>query len=203
MQAALRACHFPEASDMSKVTTGTNIFINPMPVVLIGVKDKGKANFMTVGWVSRVNTNPPMVAVAISKSHHTAELIREARTFSVNVPGADMVDKVDYCGLVSGKDSDKSSLFNVFYGMLKTAPMISECPVCLECRLVDTLPMKTNYLFIGEIAGAFTEEKYLTDGLPDPEKVNPLVLTMPDTSYRTLGKPVGKAWSDGKKLMKK
>jgi flavin reductase (DIM6/NTAB) family NADH-FMN oxidoreductase RutF len=188
---------------MGKVATGTNIFINPMPVLLVGVRDKGKANFMTVGWVSRVNTSPPMVAVAISRSHYTAELIREARTFSINVPGADMVDKVDYCGLVSGKDVDKSALFNIFYGMLKTAPMISECPVCLECRLVDTLPMKTNYLFIGEIAGAFTEEKYLTDGLPDPEKINPLMLTMPDTSYRTLGKPAGKAWSDGKKLMKK
>ncbi|OPY26763.1 MAG: Flavin reductase like domain protein [Methanocella sp. PtaU1.Bin125] len=188
---------------MGKVATGTNVFINPMPIVLVGVREKSKANFITVGWVTRVNTNPPMVAVSISKSHYTAELIREARTFSINVPGADMADKVDYCGLVSGKDVDKSALFDVFFGTLKTAPMISECPLCLECKLVDTLPMKTNYLFIGEIAGAFTEEKYLTDGLPDPEKINPLVLTMPDTSYRTLGKPAGKAWSDGKKLMKK
>lgn len=188
---------------MGKIAIGKNVFINPMPVLLIGVKSGKGANFMTVSWVSRVNTNPPMLAVAISKPHYTADLIREARTFSVNIPGADLVDKVDYCGLTSGKDVDKSTLFHTFYGTLKTAPMIAECPVCLECQLIDTLPLKTNYLFIGEIAGAFGEEKYLTDELPDPEKINPLMLTMPDSKYRTLGKPVASAWNEGKKLMKK
>ena len=46
-----------------------------------------------------------------------------------------MMEKTDFCGLVSGRDIDKAALFDVFYGELKTAPMITECPLSLECRL--------------------------------------------------------------------
>jgi len=55
--------------------------------------------------------------------------------------------------------------FEVFYGELKTAPMIKDCPLCLECELVDTYEkLPTNSIFIGEIMGAYTEDRYLTDG---------------------------------------
>jgi flavin reductase (DIM6/NTAB) family NADH-FMN oxidoreductase RutF len=63
--------------------------------------------------------------------------------------------KVDYCGIVSGKDTDKSSLFALFYGDLKTAPMIKEASLNLECSLVRTIEFHTNYFFIGEIKGTY------------------------------------------------
>jgi flavin reductase (DIM6/NTAB) family NADH-FMN oxidoreductase RutF len=187
---------------MEKVSIGTNAFIFPMPVVLVGTLAQGKANFMTVGWVSRVNASPPMIAVMINKAHYTTPFIVENGTFSICVPSADMVDKVDYCGLVSGEKVDKSKLFDVFYGSLKTAPMIRECPVCIECRLVKALELPTNDIFIGEIAASHADERCLTDGKPDFKKVNPLLLTMPDNGYWSIGDRVGKAWNDGKKLMK-
>jgi flavin reductase (DIM6/NTAB) family NADH-FMN oxidoreductase RutF len=115
---------------MGKIRINANVFMYPMPVVLVGAIANGKPNFMAVGWVSRVNANPPMLAIGINKAHHTPEGIKENGTFSVNVPRANMVDKVDYCGLVSGKKDDKARLFQVFYGDLKTAPMINECPIC-------------------------------------------------------------------------
>ena len=51
----------------------------------------------------------------------------------------DLLEKNDYCGLVSGEKTDKSHVFDVFYGSLKTAPMIKECPVNLECQLIQML----------------------------------------------------------------
>jgi flavin reductase (DIM6/NTAB) family NADH-FMN oxidoreductase RutF len=117
----------------------------------------------------------------------------------VNFPTADMVEKTDYCGLVSGKKADKSQVFEVFYGELKTAPMIRECPLCIECRLADICELPANDLFIGEIVGAYSEEQYLTDGKPDIKKMNPMVLTMPDNRYWTVGGYAGKAWGEGKK----
>ena len=48
-----------------------------------------------------------------------------------------MISETDYCGLVSGRKTDKSNIFNVFYGELETAPMIMECPVSIECKLFD------------------------------------------------------------------
>jgi flavin reductase (DIM6/NTAB) family NADH-FMN oxidoreductase RutF len=188
---------------MEKVSLGTNAFIFPMPVVLVGTQAMGKANFMTVGWVSRVNASPPMIAVMINKAHYTLPFIVENGTFSINVPSAEMVDKVDYCGLVSGEKVDKSKLFDVFYGSLKTAPMIKECPLCIECRLVKALELPTNDIFIGEITSSYADERCLTDRKPDFKKVNPLLLTMPDNGYWTIGERAGNAWSDGKKLMNK
>ena len=185
---------------MKKINIGNNVAVYPMPITLVGTTVGGRVNFMPVGWVNRANYNPPMLALGLSKRHYTSEGIQENKTFSVNFPSADMVEKTDYCGLVSGRKTDKSGVFEVFYGELETAPMIKKCPLCLECRLVDIYELPTNNLFIGEIVAAYTEEKYLTDDKLDVKKMNPLVLTMPDNNYWTVGEHAGKAWNIGKKL---
>ena len=184
---------------MAKQKIGQNFFI-PMPVVLVGTQATGKANFMAVGWCARVNGNPPMIACGIANSHYTPKGIAEEKTFSVNIPSSDLLEKTDYCGIVSGAKIDKSQVFDVFYGLLKTAPMIGECPVTLECRLVQTVPLPTHMLFIGEIVGAYADENVIKDGKPDFPEIDPLFLTMPDNRYWTLGKYAGDAWSAGKKL---
>ena len=122
-----------------------------MAVTLLGANVGGKANFMALGWVTRVNANPPMLGIGVHKSHYTAKGIKENESFSVNFPEAEMIIKPDYCGLVSGENVDKSGLFEVFYGELETAPMIRECTLNLECKLVETLEFPTNYFFVGEI----------------------------------------------------
>jgi flavin reductase (DIM6/NTAB) family NADH-FMN oxidoreductase RutF len=185
---------------MEKLRIDANVFMYPMPVVLIGATVNGKLNFMAVAWISRVNANPPMLAIGINRAHHTTEGIEENGTFSVNVPRADMVDKVDYCGLVSGKKADKARLFRIFYGDLKTAPMIEECPICLECKVIETIELPTNSLIIGQIMAAFAEKECLTDDKPDVQKIDPLTLTMPDNRYWRMGKYAGAAWEAGKSL---
>jgi flavin reductase (DIM6/NTAB) family NADH-FMN oxidoreductase RutF len=187
---------------MDKISIGQNFFI-PMPVVLVGTQVKGKDNFMTVGWCARANANPPMILCGIGNHHYTPKGIAETKTFSVNVPSADLLEKTDYCGLVSGQKTDKSRVFDVFYGSLKTAPMIRECPVSLECRLVQAVPLPTNTLFIGEIVGVFADGRVIKDGKPDFSVIEPLFLTMPDNHYWTLGKNAGDAWSAGKNLIQK
>jgi len=99
-----------------------------MPMVLVGAVVDGKANFMAAAWVCRVNAKPPMFSIALGH-HHTNKGIEENKEFSINVPDVSMVEKTDYCGLVSGVKNDKSRLFDVFYGELKKAPLIAECPV--------------------------------------------------------------------------
>ena len=186
---------------MEKVPIGTNFFI-PMPVVLVGTQADGRANFMAVGWCTRANANPPMIACGIGNHHHTPKGIGMTGTFSVNLPSRDLLEKTDYCGLVSGATVDKSQVFSVFYGNLKTAPMIGECPVTLECRLVQSVPLPTNTLYIGEIAGAWADPRVMKGGKPDFPVLDPLLLTMPDNTYWTLGSSAGKAWSAGLALKK-
>jgi flavin reductase (DIM6/NTAB) family NADH-FMN oxidoreductase RutF len=187
---------------MEKQQIHNNFFI-PMPVVLVGTQVSGKANFMTVGWCARANANPPMIVCGIGNHHYTPKGIAETKAFSVNIPSAGLLEKTDYCGLVSGEKVDKSGVFDVFYGSLKTAPMIKECPVSLECRLVQTVPLPTNSLYIGEIVGAYADGRIIKEGKPDFPEIDRLFLTMPDNRYWTLGKYTGDAWSAGKKLMQR
>jgi flavin reductase (DIM6/NTAB) family NADH-FMN oxidoreductase RutF len=188
------------AKHMKKISAGTNVFIYPMPVVLVGTNVKDRANFMAVGFVSRVNAAPPMLAVGIFNKHYTNEGMKENGTFSVCFPDAALIEKTDYCGIVSGRKVDKSTLFDVFYGETKTAPMIEECPLNLECRLVQTVELQTNNLHIGEIIASYADERCMTEGKIDIKKLNPLLLTMPDNRYWTVGGFAGDAWEAGKKL---
>jgi len=183
---------------MSKINIGQNIFTQTMPVTLLGTKINDKPNFMTLAWVTRVNANPPLFAVAVNKVHHSAYGIRENNSFSINFPSEDKITETDYCGLVSGRNIDKSDIFKVFYGELESAPMIMECPLSIECRLFDILELPTNDLFIGEVVAAYTERKYLTDDNLDIKKINPLILTMPDNNYWKVGEHAGNAWEIGK-----
>src|SRR5512137_1848320 len=140
---------------MAKLKIDRNVSVYPMPVVLAGAVVGGKANFLAIGWIARVNYQPPMVAMSLSKSHYTCGGIREHKEFSVNFPGLNLLEKTDYCGLVSGRDKDKSQIFTLFHGALKHAPMIQECPLAFDCTLVDIVELPSNDLFIGEIAEAY------------------------------------------------
>lgn len=174
----------------------------PMPVVMIGAKVADQPNFMTAAWITRVNFEPPIMAVTLGHGKLTAEGILANQAFSINVPCPELIAETDYCGIVSGRKADKASLFEVFYGETGVAPMIVKCPLNLECKLMDAIHLPADTIYLGEIVATYTDEKCLTDGQPDVRKINPFVLTMPDNRYWSLGEVIGQAWSDGLKLKK-
>jgi flavin reductase (DIM6/NTAB) family NADH-FMN oxidoreductase RutF len=185
---------------MTKISIDKNAFPYPMPMVLVGTMTDNRPNFMAVGWITRVNFKPPLIAVGLGKSHFTNTGIHATKAFSINIPGVDLLEKVDYCGLVSGRQVDKAALFPVVLGEKTGAPMIEDCPVCMECKLVNVVDMPTNELFIGEIVGAYADAKCCTEGSPDITRIKPFTLTMPDNQFWSVGNPVGRAWGSGKKL---
>ena len=187
---------------MEKIEVTAERLVYPMPCSLVGANVGGKANFLTVAWFSMVNPKPAYVMVSLNKAHFTNPGITENGTFSVNIPSVPMVEKVDYCGIVSGRKVDKSVLFETFYGKLKTAPMIKECPFNVECKLIQTVELPKEQLFIGEIVAAYSEDRYLTDGAPDMAKMNPILLIQPRKMYAAVGADVAPAWEVGKKLIK-
>lgn len=184
-----------------KIDSGA-AFLYPMPMVLVGSVFERRPNFMAVGWVSRVNFKPPLFAIALGP-HHTNKGIDENRAFSINIPDVSLIEKTDYCGLVSGSKTDKSEVFNVFYGESDNVPLIEECPVCMSCSVCDAVKLPSNTLYIGEPKEVFTEEKYMTDNQLDIKKINPFTLTMPDNRYWSVGENLGTAWNIGKNLKKK
>ena len=181
----------------SKITIEKNLFCLPWTQTILGTHIEGRVNFMALDWLTRVNYSPPMLGICVNKVNASCAAVRAGGEFSVNVPGTDMVAVTDYTGLVSGKKVDKSKLFEVFYGSLPAAPMISACPVTMECKVIQEVELPTNVFFIAEIINIYTEERFLTDGKPDIKKINPFLLSMPDNNYWSVGERIGKAWSEG------
>ncbi|WP_462328201.1 flavin reductase family protein [Desulfobaculum sp.] len=173
-------------------------FFPVMPVALLGTTtSEGAATFMTVGWCSRVNAAPPMIAVGVHNSHQTGPNILRNQAFSLCFPDSDLVERTDYCGIVSSKKTNKSAVFSTFTQNIHAAPLITECPINLECTLHSHVELPSNTIFIGEIQGAYAREDVLVDGSPSMEAMHPLLLTMPDNRYWTLGDVAGQAWRDG------
>jgi flavin reductase (DIM6/NTAB) family NADH-FMN oxidoreductase RutF len=173
-------------------------FVVPMPTVLIGADVNGKPNFMTAAFVAITNVKPPMIACGLNPSHRTCDGIIANQAFSVCVPSADMAEVVDWCGIASGHRDDKSRVFEIFRGDLVGAPMIRDCALSAECRLVQSTPYAVDTLYVAEIVSVYAKEECLTDGRVDWSKVSPLLFTFPDPSYWKLGAYVGKAWHIGR-----
>ena len=183
---------------MGKMKLGPQTLLFPMPAVLVGAQVAEKPNFMTAAWCAIAAFKPPAVAVALRKERYTLKGVEEKGTFSINVPSADLAKTVDYCGIYSGNNKDKSQLFEVFYGALETAPLIEECPVNLECKMIHALDLGSHTLFVGEIIETYLSEHCATDGKADPEKIDPLIYTPAAQSYNRLGEVIGRAFHMGK-----
>ena len=189
---------------MSKIKLGKRNLLLPYLPVLVGTTVGGKPNYITialVGWLCY-----DAISVSVGHNQYSNAGIRENRTFSINQPSAKMVKELDYCGIYSGRKVDKSALFENFYGTLETAPMIKECPVNIECRVVQTMERPVHTVFIGEVAEVYFDEDCLTEGIPDVSKVDPIFFgpvkgrTELSGCYYKMGDYLAQAWTVGQKL---
>jgi flavin reductase (DIM6/NTAB) family NADH-FMN oxidoreductase RutF len=172
----------------------------PMPVTIVGATVEGRPNYLTIAHVGIMDFSH--VSVSMGKIHYTNAGIKSNGTFSVNIPSVELVRETDYCGLVSGRKFDKAAVFETFYGKLGTAPMITQCPLNMECRLAQTVDMPNHDVFIGEIVEAYCDEQLATEGdMVDFTGVRPILFAMYDKSYFELGERFADAWSVGKELI--
>jgi flavin reductase (DIM6/NTAB) family NADH-FMN oxidoreductase RutF len=171
-----------------------NIPFGPFPAVLVGALADGRENYAAVG-ACGVVCQKPVLSVSLKSTHFTAGGVRQSGCFRVNIPG--LVAEADRCGLVSGRDEDKSALFTPFYDDAARAPMIAECGINFLCRVVRTIPIYDFEMFLGEVVAVYVNESCLTDGKPDPLKIDPMILM--GTGYWSLGGQVGSIYREGGK----
>lgn len=175
--------------------------IYPIPIVLVGAYVNGQANYVNVGDVAVMGINPPLLVISLNEKHHTTQGIVESQKFSVNMPTASMVKQVDYCGIYSGKDVDKSTLFTNLEGT-SGVPIIDECPVNLECKVIEEVQVKQRHMFIAEVVQTHISEEYIiqegeTQRIADLETLNPIAYAM-DNRYYGIGEKMGIGYREGK-----
>ena len=181
----------------NKRKMGQQHLLNPRPAILVGTFMDGKPNFIAVSWTGITSAEPPTMSIAIRNIRYSLKGIQQNRMFSVNVPSASMVKETDYCGTVSGSEFDKAKEcnFKIFYGVLKKTPLIEQCPINLECEVLQSIALGDHTVFIGKIVETYISENCFTNGIPDIRKIDPLCFcTLTDRSmgYYKLGKFVTK-----------
>jgi flavin reductase (DIM6/NTAB) family NADH-FMN oxidoreductase RutF len=187
---------------MTKHPRGSRMPPLALPICLLGANVEGKPNYCTIAWFTMIDDEPPTIGLVTGKDRKTKDGIIENRTFSVNLPSADMAVPVDYVGITSGREEDKSAVFRSFYGKLKTAPMVEECPVTMECELKRIVELEGTDLIIGEIVEVYAEERVYHGDEPDPLVLDPLMYLSSAAAYHRLGERTADAFKVGKSYKK-
>jgi flavin reductase (DIM6/NTAB) family NADH-FMN oxidoreductase RutF len=187
-----------------KIALGKLPYVYPIPITLVGANVHGKPNFAEIGDLGLMGINPALVCVSSHRDHYTNIGILENGTFSINFPTTDLLAKTDTCGVVSGREVDKSALFETFYGETGSAPMITECPVNLECQVVREFSIQHRQMFIGEVVQCFASEEFVSekDGrrmIADLTRLDPILYAL-DNRYYRVGEVIGAGYQEAAKL---
>jgi flavin reductase (DIM6/NTAB) family NADH-FMN oxidoreductase RutF len=187
-----------------KKSLGARTLAYPTPVWLVGTYDAdGKPNIMTAAWGAIVCSKPPAVGVSLRKATYSYGSIAARQAFTINVPSEVHVKEADYCGIATGRDVDKFAKagFTPVSSDLVDAPFVKECPLILECRLIHTVEIGLHTQFIGEILDVKADPEVLGEkGLPEMEKVRPMIFGPEIRTYHGIGAYLGRAFAIGKDL---
>ena len=176
----------------AKVGFGKAQILYPTPVVLVGsAHEELGANLMTVAWTGVDCSEPPVVHVSIRPSRFSHRLIKESGCFTVNIPTRELVRQVDLCGIVSGRDGDKfaRSGLTPVKAEAVAAPLVAECPVNLECRVLKVIPLGVHDMFIGEVVARHADASIVKKGRVAFERL-PLIVYV-NNEYWSLGERIG------------
>ncbi|MBC7288494.1 MAG: flavin reductase family protein [Armatimonadetes bacterium] len=156
--------------------------VYPSPAGLVtSVDASGRPNIITLGEIFNLSIwNPVIVGIAIAPQRYSHELISRQREFVVNLPKADIMDKVWACGRCSGRNVDKFAEFGLtpLPATHVKPPLIAECPVNIECKVIGIETIGDHDLFKGEVLEVHVDPDILgTNGKIDPDKLDTIVMT--------------------------
>ncbi len=165
----------------------------PVPPVMVGCAREGeKPNIITVAWAGTVCSSPAMVSISVRPERYSYDIIRETGEFTVNLTTKKLVRAADFCGVRSGRDTDKFREMHLtpLPGETIGAPSIAESPVNLECRVTQVLELGSHHMFLAEVTGVRVDRGLLDEnGKLDLGKAE--LAAYSHGTYHVLGEALG------------
>jgi flavin reductase (DIM6/NTAB) family NADH-FMN oxidoreductase RutF len=158
---------------------------------------------MAAAWGGICCSDPPCIAVSLRKATYTYGSLVARKAFTISVPSESQVKQADYFGLVSGRDTDKFSVTGLtpVRSKLVDAPYVEEFSMVLECNVVHVFELGLHTQFVGQIMDVKADEAVLgSGGLPEIEKVRPIVFAPSNRAYYGVGPSLGHAFAIGKEI---
>lgn len=165
--------------------------LGPIPPVLVTCGTMEKPNVLTAAWTGIINTKPPMCYISLRPERYSAPIIQQSGTFIINLPTEALVKSVDFCGVRSGRDTDKFASCRLTAEMGENGvPMLKESPVSLECKVRQIIPLGSHELYLSEITAVHVEESLIDEnGKLHIERAK--LLAFAHGGYYALGKRLG------------
>ena len=118
-------------------------------------------NVMAAEWTMQISYDPLLVAVFIHDGASTLKNIRETKEFGVNVASDQQTSLVNIAGGYSRTEIDKLKVRNTFR-FLKSkhikSPIIADCVVNAECKLVTTKKLGDHVMVVGKVVTMMHDE---------------------------------------------
>lgn len=127
-------------------------------------RDKaGKDTVLAVDCIANISLDPALLLIGIMPIRNSHHIIKETRCFVVNYPKKCMKRAYEYIGTVSGRDEDKLKILGIKTENAKfvNAPILLDCPVSIECSVIESYMPGTHELFVAKIEAVHCEEEYL------------------------------------------
>lgn len=151
---------------MSKQEWKPGNMIYPLPAVMVSVGNQKESNIITIAWTGTICTNPAMVYISVRPERYSYDMIKDTKEFVINLTTESLVKATDYCGVKSGRDVDKWSEMKLTKGTpkkLKYAPIIEECPVNIECEVVEIKELGSHHMFIAKVVSVQISEEHMNE----------------------------------------
>jgi flavin reductase (DIM6/NTAB) family NADH-FMN oxidoreductase RutF len=117
-------------------------------VYVVGVAHGEARNAFTAAWVMQVSYDPLLLALSINPNHSSYPLLKEGRSFSVNVLKKGQLDLADYYGRPAR--TDKLALTDLTTDHTGL-PLLREAVAWFECQLVSEHPAGDHVLVLGKV----------------------------------------------------
>lgn len=150
---------------MGKINFKPGNMLYPLPVVLVSCGKGDKKNLLTVAWAGTVCTNPPMVSISVRPERYSYPLIKESGEFVINLTTTELVYATDYCGVRSGRDTDKwhDCHLTPIAADTVSCPLIAESPVNIECKVTEIKELGSHHMIIANVTAVHVDEKYMDE----------------------------------------
>lgn len=176
----------------------------PTPVTVCGtVLADGRANFLTIAHVGVVEHGH--LLVSIDKAHELSDAaIASNGTVSVSLINRDMIEAADWCGIAKAAKQDKSGAFAHRFDDVEGAPVIVEAPLCMTCKVIDSIQVGNFHNYILEPVHTYVQEEFLTEkGKIDFAKMSPVLFEFSSGQYLSTGEVIGQCWREGRNFQPK
>jgi flavin reductase (DIM6/NTAB) family NADH-FMN oxidoreductase RutF len=119
-------------------------------VTVVTAKHEDQQYGMTVNSFTSISLEPPLVSIALRQLTHTHDLVERSGEFGVTILSADQKELSDR---FAGKITEIKDRFEgvATETLLFDAPLIKGGIAFFNCRVVSSMPVGENTLFVAEV----------------------------------------------------